>query len=734
MNGFSDELRLALVVLLNGGVFTAAYCLARRRGTGGVVQAICDAFLLYFLVQYAAVALPGVFGVFSTLTMSAVALAAAAGMSIAAIYSTPFAGTRNSGNDRAAPSHKDSQRGKPGATPKLQYSTVRRAAGPSTWNADRLGLLACTLFAAAYLGDQALNQRPLPPVATDALVYHLPTAVQWIQTHRLGIYPTWYWNPAASYSPGTGSIFMAWWMAPAGNDVFVRFVQLPPLIFVFFLVVRMCRLMGAGRTVAGLIAVAATLSRPLFSEAIFPKDDLFVTGFIAAAVLALADAPMRDRLGPWRAGIAIGFVLASKYTALMICPILLFMVDSPLRARLRLHQWAIAIGLVLAMALPWYIRNIVLTGNPLYPVDVSLFGLRLRGLFSVERDQQLRSAGGVWKMLASTYHSVPAPVIVLLLLGWLGAGIAAGRSQLREPLPRACVIGSAVTLAIFLALSPHHEVRYLFPVIVLCFAAVGLGLARGLPRQSWQIAAAGLLAAVSIATTLESSHISEMAELAGVAGAITAAGVASVWLQSRIMHLRGFHLAVIGSTAGLLLAMYAFVEWHIYVETYRISRFPAWAVGYPGQAPLWQWVDENVPADASVAYANTFLVYPFYGFNFTRHVVYAPVSQYPRAGPHESAGRDSEDFLNLPRIGNLVPGDLIVKEMTARMNAHPDRAVWLENLQKQGAGYLVVMKQDSNDLDPDPPELRFALEKKESGVFVPIYDDGRGIVFRINWK
>ena len=129
----------------------------------------------------------------------------------------------------------------------------------------------------------------IPPVATDALVYHLPTAVQWIQTGRLGIYPTWYWNPAASYSPGTGSIFMAWWMAPAGNDVFVRFVQLPPLMFVFFLVVRMSRLLGATRATAGLIAVAATLSRPLFSEAVFQKDDLFVAAFIAAAVLSLAE-------------------------------------------------------------------------------------------------------------------------------------------------------------------------------------------------------------------------------------------------------------------------------------------------------------------------------------------------------------------------------------------------------------------------------------------------------------
>ncbi|HZK80557.1 MAG TPA: hypothetical protein VFC46_05800, partial [Humisphaera sp.] len=59
MSAYSDELRLALVVVLNAGVLTAAYRFIRSRSNHGVVQAMCDALLLYFLIQYAAVALPG---------------------------------------------------------------------------------------------------------------------------------------------------------------------------------------------------------------------------------------------------------------------------------------------------------------------------------------------------------------------------------------------------------------------------------------------------------------------------------------------------------------------------------------------------------------------------------------------------------------------------------------------------------------------------------------------------
>ena len=141
-----------------------------------------------------------------------------------------------------------------------------------------------------------------------------------------------------------------------------------------------------------------------------------------------ADAePMRERPGPWRVGVSLGLVLASKYTVLLACPIFLFLVDSPFRARWTLRQWTIAIALVALLALPWYVRNILLTGNPLYPVDVHLPGLKLAGLFTTERDQQLRTAGGVWHMLSDNYHSLPTPLIVLLLGGWAAACILGGR-------------------------------------------------------------------------------------------------------------------------------------------------------------------------------------------------------------------------------------------------------------------------------------------------------------------
>jgi hypothetical protein len=692
MQAWPAELRLLLLVLLNAATLAGAYRFARRRGDAGILQAACDAFLLWFVVQYAAVALPGVIGVFNVGTMSLVAFAAAAALWFGAGSSKPKS------DDRL--------------------------------DAGRFALLAGGVFVVAYVLSVAHDQRFNPPLATDPLVYHLPTAVQWIQTGQLGLFPTWYWNPAATYSPATTSTFMAWLMAPVGCDVFARFVQVPPLVFIYLLTARLCRLLRCGGAVSALVAVAAAMSRPLFSEAIIAKDDLFVTAFFAAAVVALAPSNLRGgRLGPWRAGAALGMTLACKYTVLLACPLLLFLVDAPVRARWKPRQWVIAIVTCLVLFAPWYVRNILLTGNPLFPIDVKPLGITLfHGLFGTERDQQLRTAGGVWRMLGQTYHSLPAVMVALLGVGWLAALAGAGRAALRDPLTRACTIGSVVTVAIFLVTSPHHEVRYMFPIFVLWFGATGLAISRWIPSSPppIRIGVGAIVAIASIATGFESRLVGQMTALLLPAAIITGLFVAGAAVWPRLRRRRdGVPIVSIAAiAAGLAACAFTFVFWTAYLEQ-LYEKDPqrrgnagipfAWRTTYSRQAPLWSFVRESLPDDARIAVANTYYVYPFLDDAYRRRVGYAPVL------------RRLHEFLQLPRLGETVPGDVIVERMTRVMNAQPDKQTWLANLRAMAAQFLVIATIPE---EPNPPEARFVAE--DGWRFERLFDDpGAGAVYRI---
>jgi hypothetical protein len=231
-----------------------------------------------------------------------------------------------------------------------------------------------------------------------------------------------------------------------------------------------------------------------------------------------------------------------------------------------------------------------------------------------------------------------------------------------------------------------------------------------------------VVAGISTATTFDFSLIASIAQFAGIALVVTLLGSGLVFLQMRLVHLSCERLALIGAIACVCMAMAVYVEWHAYVIAYQESRFTYFETAYSRQAPIWKWVDENVPADGTVAYANTFFIYPYYGFGLTRRLEYAPI----RRGLH--------DFSRFPRMGDRLPGDLIVRRMTEVMNENADRDTWIENLRAMKAGYLVAMKADpdNRDLSADTPELRFARD--EPGRFIPVEETEGGVVFRIEWK
>ena len=107
------------------------------------------------------------------------------------------------------------------------------AAGVAIPRLSRIVLSGAAFFLTGYLIALVHHQRQIPQLSNDAITYHMPAAVQWLQTGKLGLYETWFYNPANSYSPLAGSTFIAWLIAPLGNYVIARFVQVGPALLLF---------------------------------------------------------------------------------------------------------------------------------------------------------------------------------------------------------------------------------------------------------------------------------------------------------------------------------------------------------------------------------------------------------------------------------------------------------------------------------------------------------------------
>lgn len=714
--GFSDDLRLLFLLVLNGSVLAAA-AYAARRWTRDAIQRAIDAMLLWYAIQYAAICVPGVLHVLNPATMAVVALAAAGGLVAWARRRPPL---------------------EPDLPPAL----------------GRAYLLAAT-FLAAFLGKVIYMQNWAPMVDSDAITYHAPAAVQWLQTHRLGLFPTWFFNPANTFSPLGGSTLIAWTIAPLGGDTLARYVQTPAIYLAFLVALQLARTLKANPWAAAMLAIGAAVSRLCISEIINPRDDMFLAAMFGVAVAGCAANRLTERFGAARIGLALGLALATKYTALFSLPLLLVMLDAPIKAGWKRRQWLTVVGLTLLLAGPWYLRNLILTGNPVYPVEVQLFGhTLLRGLFVTERSVRLRTLHDTIGVFIGGYHGIPPQLIAPLAIGWLGS-IAASVRRWREPLVRACVVGPAICLILFLLKAPYGEVRFLYPAMLVAMASIAL--IGGFPR--WGQPALTLIAAVTFVVSLYTSyeHKGLLAEALVTCILLTVFAAALMCVDAmlgrpaeaaadptptnrrpapaarkdappipfgarftQLLNRPGSPRprAYFATAVAFLCAAFTYVYWMPYVGTvdYHTPEFWVQPEFYPDLAPGWRFLREPdiVPPDATLAYAQTYLVYPLYGSELRRHILYAPVRP------------DVTDALHLPHFPKPLAGEPINDTFTGLLNASADRAVWLQRLKAAGAQYLFVYL---NGPDKNPWEDRFARDTPE---FKQLFRDSNVVIYKIN--
>ncbi|WP_428938635.1 hypothetical protein [Fontivita pretiosa] len=689
MDLLAPELRLLLIIAVSALVLAGGYWFARRITGREGIAALVDAGLIFYAVQYVVIGAAGVVG---ALTAPAVLIAAAiVGVGLWSLGKNPL--------PCPLPEYREREKG-------LAYK--RRELG-ARWVVG-----GCAILVVSYILSLIWLQRAFPPVANDSLTYHLPAAVQWIQDHRISLLETWYFNPANTYSPLAGSMFITWWLAPIGNDALARFVQTPALLLCWLAMLELARACGARSSVAAIVATAAVLSRPFFSQAILEKDDVFVSAFFACALAGLARDKLSDRFGPWRVGIAVGLMLATKYTAMLSLPLFLLAIDAPICAGWRGRHWLIAILLPALLAGPWFLRNLLLTGNPVYPVDLFFFD----GMFRTARSEQLQSIHGIWKTLAGGYYSLPAVQWGLLLIGWVSALAKHHRIALRQPLLRTIVAGPIVGIGLFLAVSPYDELRFAYPSLLLLFAcaAVAMSGRKIVAELVWS----GMLLLSAMATNFIPENLKRIVPMAL---GIWVAGLAIVYVWSML----GTRLAKLmaAAIAGVVLFAFVFVYWSAFVhrELEPMANF-AWQSGAGGYAPLadaWVFVRTRIPPGRTLAYANTHYVYPLYGFDLTRRVVRAPL-RADRLHLHE-----------LPKIPGSLPGERIVPAVVRNIIADADRDAWLANLRRLGAEYLLIATGDLTGLPdpPPPPELIFASQ--DPAHFQPIFQNEAAVIYRIVW-
>lgn len=226
-----------------------------------------------------------------------------------------------------------------------------KATSPAALTA--LCLLGITLIA-ILVGFTALVS---PPNSADAMAYHLPRVVYWIQQRSVAFFPTPYYNQI-TLQPLAEYFMLHLWLLSGGDRLtnLVQFFGFSGSLIAVSLIARELSLPPRAQAFAALFA--ATLPAGILAASGAKNDYLLALWLAAMTYFALR----RD--WPW-AALALGLALATKATAYLFAPPLLLAALLPTNPRKLLRPvLTLAAGALLLNA-PQYWRNIDLSGGPL---------------------------------------------------------------------------------------------------------------------------------------------------------------------------------------------------------------------------------------------------------------------------------------------------------------------------------------------------------------------------------
>ncbi len=233
----------------------------------------------------------------------------------------------------------------------------------------------------AFVGGATLLLALAPPLAWDALMYHLEIPRRYIEAGRIEAIPR---NPFASYPLGAEMLF-TWGMLLHGAGLAQAFSWLYGLLgaaaCLTFAQRFFSRLEPRQRWQVGLLAAVLYLSSPyVWVLMTWAYTDLFLTFYTLLAfyllLLAVQSVGQKGISNGYviLAGLMAGLAWSGKYTAIfgLIGAAggagLLALWQRPRPAWRQWFGWGLLFAVVGALTFaPWLIRNLIYTGNPLAP-------------------------------------------------------------------------------------------------------------------------------------------------------------------------------------------------------------------------------------------------------------------------------------------------------------------------------------------------------------------------------
>jgi hypothetical protein len=240
-------------------------------------------------------------------------------------------------------------------------------AGPG--GEERYWVVVWGVLAAFWAGAVVRGGLLAFPSSWDACMYHIPLIDSWLQAHGLLAPDCRHW-----WVPGNSELVGLWFVAPFSGDFLISLSNVPFAVLLACSVVELARGLGLSPAWAHFAGLAATASRLLGTRLSEAENDLAVAALFAAGLsYAAAFAREQSRACLGFGAVATGMLAGTKYYALGYAGIAgSVLALAAVSARPRGRHLAAATALAAGWGGYWYLRNLLVTGTPFYPLGAAV--------------------------------------------------------------------------------------------------------------------------------------------------------------------------------------------------------------------------------------------------------------------------------------------------------------------------------------------------------------------------
>jgi len=560
-----------------------------------------------------------------------------------------------------------------------------------------------------------------PPFGWDDLNYHFTFPVEWLKHGNLvnPIIVNDYLGP--TYYPINGSLIFFWFILPFRSVFLADLGQVPFFVIAFLSVFSISRKFKVDRIYSLFAAALFTITPNYFKQLEIAYVDVIVAAlFLSGMNFSLIFYKHFDKKSLILFSICIGMLAGTKIIALPHVFIaflffLYFLFRNQRRSTVNKIMFFACLSAVFMIIFGGfsYLRNFILTGNPFYPIDVKLFGVRFfKGVMGTGF---IDAANNDFSFAKFLFHEgVGAGFIIFVIPGIILAAIKIVKKRLfNNPISLFYILIPALYLA-YRYIVGVPNVRYLYPWFGICFVIALFGL------SEFKVPVKMINSLVFVCFIASAAEIANHQELVI---SIIISMFLFITLLPRLRFILDFisrpvcvvfFILVFFGALQLLCIDYINNEFFRYETSRKYSGF------WPDAIQSWIWLNNNTSAN-NIAYAGRPVPFPLYGSQFKNNVYYVSLNEKkPCLHAYKEAWYDcGKDYMSFHKS--------LMEPNNYRGNA--DYAIWLKNLKEPETDFLFLYSLHQIKTIEFPIEDKWA--NNNPGIFKLVFTNNTVHIYRI---